>query len=443
MFDARITVFSKHGGPLTKRIALDATGAIVSDGSACVMTAGAARMADAPTASALAEVIAGLDSSQALGLGALAEAREARITTQARLNGHAAAGLIARSAQAIIFRPGAPAWALLDFDTKGMPATVRQKLDDLDGFEAAITTILPDLGATARVRRASTSAGLSRADTAEAIPGSSGLHLYVLVRDGSDIPRFLKALHARAWLAGFGWLVVGAGGQALDRSLVDRMVGAPERLAFEGPPVLAAPLVQDAEGRRPIAIEGAALDTLAAMPPLTIAETARLREMIDAERHRIAGDLAASRSRFIERHAAEIATRTGASLPAARRTAARHAEGVLLPDVALPFDDPDLAGATVAQVLADPQRFAGETLADPLEGVSYGRCCAKIMLRPDGSPWINSFAHGRTVYELRHDAASVRKAIAHAAAADAVDVFVKHALDADLHADENEELLAA
>ena len=40
------------------------------------------------------------------------------------------------------------------------------------------------------------------------------------------------------------------------------------------------------------------------------------------------------------------------------------------------------------------------TLADPLEGVEYGRGKAKIMRRADGTVWIHSFAHGRTDYEL-------------------------------------------
>ena len=52
---------------------------------------------------------------------------------------------------------------------------------------------------------------------------------------------------------------------------------------------------------------------------------------------------------------------------------ARQCRGILLPDVALPFDDADLAGITVADVLADPARFEGATLADPLEGIDYGR----------------------------------------------------------------------
>jgi hypothetical protein len=65
----------------------------------------------------------------------------------------------------------------------------------------------------------------------------------------------------------------------------------------------------------------------------------------------------------------------------------------------------------VAHVLADPDRFVDATLADPLEGLDYGRCKAQIMRRRDGTLWVHSFAHGRTTYELRHDAASVEAAL--------------------------------
>ena len=69
------------------------------------------------------------------------------------------------------------------------------------------------------------------------------------------------------------------------------------------------------------------------------------------------------------------------------------------------------ADCTVADVLADPERFEGATLADPLEGVDYGTCKARIMRRSDGTPWINSFAHGRTVYDLKYNADAVRAAM--------------------------------
>ena len=65
--------------------------------------------------------------------------------------------------------------------------------------------------------------------------------------------------------------------------------------------------------------------------------------------------------------------------------------------------------APSADVLADPERFVGATLADPNEGVDYGRCVAKILRRSDGTLFIHSFAHGRTIYELKLDAAAVRR----------------------------------
>jgi hypothetical protein len=118
------------------------------------------------------------------------------------------------------------------------------------------------------ISRRSTSAGLTRTDIGAAIPGSNGIHIYVLTTDGTDAERFLRTLHERCWLAGFGWLTVGATGQLLDRSLVDRMVHAPERMVFEGPPILEPPLTQDQRSRTPDVMNGPAIDTRAVCPNL-------------------------------------------------------------------------------------------------------------------------------------------------------------------------------
>jgi hypothetical protein len=103
-----------------------------------------------------------------------------------------------------------------------------------------------------------------------------------------------------------------------------------------------------------------------------------------------------------------------------------------LSDVVLPFDDADLAGCTVNDVLADPDRFVGATLADPLEGVEYGVCKAKVMQRPDGTLWVHSFAHGRTVYDLKYDADAIAAFIAKAADAEAIDVLARLVATADV-----------
>src|SRR4029077_6227860 len=151
--------------------------------------------------------------------------------------------------------------------------------------------------------------------------------------------------------------------------------------------------------------------TVAVCPSLSIVERARLDELKARARERLPPEMAKAREAFVEAQAKKLVARTGMSEKAARQVIVRQCEGVLRPDIVLPFDEEELAGRTVGDVLANPEFYEGETLADPLEGVAYGRRVAHIMRRADGTPWIHSFAHGRTLYELKHDAASVREAL--------------------------------
>ena len=442
MSDVKITRFCKVGGPLTKRIALAADGTIASDGSACTMSAGTAERVSIADPGQLAQLINIMASNEAIALGMLRAdlADKVQVTTKDKINGATPPDIIARTAGNLVYRPGQTAFALLDYDTKGMPPAVADQLTGLGGYWAALVSVLPAVGTAARVSRSSTSAGLFRADTGERLPGSGGRHDYVLVKDGADIPRFLKTMHDRCWLAGFGWMMVGAGGQLLERSIVDRMVGTSERLVFEGAPTLEPPLEQDQEIRRASFSDGEALDTAATCPPLTVLELANLRALRAKETYRLAAESARVRSAFVTQQSRRLAARTGMSVQDAERAIAHQCDELLLPGVELPFDDEKLGGTTVGDVLADPDRFEGETLADPLEGVAYGRCVAKIMRRANGSPWIHSFAHGRTVYELKFDARAVQAALEKVADGEAVKTLVKLDLIAELDEGEWEEL---
>jgi hypothetical protein len=437
-----IVVFTKAGGPLTKRISLAADGTIISDGSTCVMSRGTAHRVEIADVEQLAELIERLKPYHAIALGSLRAdlSSKVKIVSKAELmNGAAGPDVIARTGADIIYEPGQPAFALLDFDTKGMPPAVAAKLEAAGGFWPALCSVLPALKGVAHLTRLSTSAGLSRSDTGEEFVGSGGLHVYVPVRDGTDIPRFLKALHVRCWLAGLGWMVVGVGGQLLERSIVDRMVGASERLVFEGGPILVPPLQQHRESRRPVAVVGEALDTVAACPPVTVVETSEFAALAAKEEERLASARATSRAAFIKSHTAALVAR-GFTAAAAEAMIARQCDGTLLSGIILSFDDPALVGTTVGDILDDPVKFEGETLADPLEGRDYGACKAKIMLRADGTPWIHSFAHGRTVYELRYDAATVRAKLEATADNDLVKMLISLTLKAVLSADEYEAL---
>jgi hypothetical protein len=443
MTPIEITVMRKADGlPLTKRIFLNPDGELKSDGSACVMSCGTASRFGFARLDELAETIERFGPDQALTLGGLRPDLPARVevTTKRKLNGTQRPDLIARSRDYIVYRTGEPALALLDYDKKGMPADVAARIRGLGGLWLALKSVLPALGNTAHLTRSSTSGGLYRVDTGERMPGSGGLHIFVAVQDGADVERFLKILHARCWLAGLGWLMVGAGGQLLERSIVDRVVGSPERLVFEGAPVLDPPLAQDRASRRPTAVDGELLDTVAACPALSILEQARLRELYAKEAARLAPEAAKVRKAFVAEQARRLVEQTGVAPDVAAKAVERQCSGVLLPTVVLPFDDEDLAGATVADVLADPDRFEDATLADPLEGVQYGAGKAKIMKRADGTLWINSFAHGRTVYELQYDYLAAEATLNKASVDGVADVFVRCVLAGDLGEDEIERL---
>ena len=336
---SELTLLTKTGGPLTKRISLREDGSVKSDGSACVMAHGLARRIQIANANGLAALIGGLSSNQALALGRLRDdlPEDVKIVTRDRvINGVAQPGSVARTGNNILYREGHTAWALLDYDAKGMPSNIAADIEQHGGFLAVMQGLISDLENIARVSRASTSSGLYHLDTGERLPSSGGVHLYITVRDGADIERFLRTLHDRCWLAGFGWYMIGAGGQLLERSIIDRMVGGPERLVFEGNPILVPPVAQDHEARRPIATEGTALDTSQAC---TIPEKARLRDLKAKWEHRLAPEAARARSDFIERQAQRLVARRSVSIESARQIIARQCEGVLLPDVELPFDD--------------------------------------------------------------------------------------------------------
>src|SRR5689334_20765167 len=127
-----ITRLAKAGGPLTKRISLNADGSLKSDGSACVMSSGWAQRACFDTLKTFAAMIASLEPHEAIALGALRHdlPDKVEITTKDRLEalaGAATPNLIARTSDHIAYRPTDVALALIDIDTKGMPPGVRTK----------------------------------------------------------------------------------------------------------------------------------------------------------------------------------------------------------------------------------------------------------------------------------------------------------------------------
>jgi hypothetical protein len=200
---AEITVFTKTGGPLTKRIHL-VDGKISNDSSDCLMTNGSARRVtiDLDNLQQLAELIANFAHKEAYALGALRNGLPESVTvvTDDKLDEAKKRDptVIARTKDFLFFEAGKPAFALIDVDYKGMPDNARRRVKDTGGAGTVLCAVVPPLGAAGYVERASTSAGLRNRETGESYPGSGGFHVTVAVADGADIPRFLADLHDQA-----------------------------------------------------------------------------------------------------------------------------------------------------------------------------------------------------------------------------------------------------
>jgi RecA-family ATPase len=396
-----LTVFGSGHGVLTKSIKLDKDGKLDIQPHTA-MASGTGRRVQISSVDDLAELIEQLKDNEAITLGVLKEELpdQVKVVTKEKLNG--GANIIARTKEYVIYREGKPALVLFDYDAKWKPDRIV-----VDDYWEALLKVLPSLRKTAHVIRHSTSSSIRRTDTGEELPGSSGVHVYVAVQDGADAERFLKTMHERCWLAGYGWIMIGEAGTMLERSIIDRFVHASERLIFEAPPILKKPLVQDAESRRPIATKGEVIDTADICPDLTAAEQEQLDKLLADARKKMEPEAAKVRAAYVEERAKALAKSKGISKEAAVEVIENACHQVLLPDFVLDFTDKSLKGCTVGDVLDDPARFEGKPLADPIEGFDYGPQTAKVLFRygtipPE--PFIHSFAHGGVDYSLLREA---------------------------------------
>jgi hypothetical protein len=440
-----VTLLRKGRGILSKRISL-VDGKVVSDGSACAMGHGSAERKKVDGLAGFAKLIDSLRSNECLALGALRDdlpdvvaiAKKDEITPESRA--------VARTAGNLRYREGEPAPILFDYDTKGMPDSVARRVEAAGGYWGALVSILPGLASAAHVVRPSTSSGLSNADTGETYPGSAGKHAYVEAEDGSDSERSIYALHDRAWLAGFGWYWLGKDGKLLERSIVDRMVGRAERPVFEGAPWVEPPLRQDVASRRATYHPGGRVDTRAVCPSLSSSELQAKAKLLADDARRVEPERKRVREAYVEKEVEKLRARhPNVTIAEAKATIEKRIDGgILTPDTVLQFDDfdggdPSVTDMTVGAILDNPEAFAGLTLADPIEGVAYGRGKATVMIGDDGLPFIRSFAHGGAVYRLRYDARAIRERLA--SATDKTDRLVELLLAADVDAVEEERLI--
>lgn len=364
------------------------------------MTEGRVSRTSASTPEALAAVLLGLQSNQALIFG-LPPADHHAVTTTAKLP-QAEPGTIARTTEAFRWNEGA-GWLLLDYD----PAPDTDPLTR-DEWLARLFEVAPELEHAPRVWSVSSSSEIWNAETGEQVTGISGQRLYILAADARDIPRAGAVLFDRLWLAGHGYYALSKSGALLARADVDSSVWQTNRLDFAAPPVCLPPL----ECRRPAPMtwndDAAPVSLQSALPDLTQEEREQLAEL-RAELKQCPGllaDQAVAYDEWIDSRLAPLpATATAEEREEARQRLRDAVENRrLFGDFELIHSNGDRV--TVGDLLDNPDRWHGERFHDPLEPEypNGDRRIAWANLKSGGAPYIWSHAHGGTRYRLMRPA---------------------------------------
>lgn len=418
------TIFKKDRGILTKRVYRGADGRVAKDASDCRMTEGVAtactmnfaffrellkwvspdeavafgRFVDRKTGQFVDDVVLDWTRTDADAVArneALAATTKRKVVAMDRLSDEGNEDAIARTRDYFQYTD-APAILMIDHD----PSKWAPQLQDRDEFLRVLEEICPAMRTAARIITTSTSSGIRDKATGELVSDSGGMHIYFPVTRGSDIERFGAALFKRLWLANWGYIALARNGAKLVRSIIDGAVFSPERLDFVAGAVVGDGLYQDrpAPKYRP----GGYLDTTTLLD-LTPDEEREYAAFVDEMKAAIDGESREVFESYVEERADELVRTRGVDRGTAVRTiraSANPESKDLYESFLLDFDCEGVA--TVRNVLDDPRRFDGKTLADPIEGAAYGRGKAQFYWN-NGKPVVHSFAHGGRTYYLHRD----------------------------------------
>lgn len=239
--------------------------------------------------------------------------------------------------------------------------------------------------------------------TGETLRQSRGIHVYLAVDDAREIPQIGETIFKRLWLAGYGCIAFAKNGAMLVRCPIDGSVFSPERIDYTCPAILGPGLE-----RKP-------LDALLQRPgdpvranevlDLTAEEEKQFDKLVTEAKNQARVQSGAIRAKFIKDKTDEFIN-AGNSPEVAMATAERACGGDkvdLYGDYLLNFGCM-IRPVSVAEVLADPERFNEQSLADPLEGIAKGLTKARFFANK-GKPVVNSYAYGGMTYFLHKESA--------------------------------------
>ena len=279
---------------------------------------------------------------------------------------------------------------MLDYD----PSEYGKTLNPQE-LMSILTKIHPALEHCARIERGSVSSGVHLTGTMRS--ESKGFHIYLPVLDASLIPVYGKLLCQYLWLNGYGYIALASNGAKLARTCIDGSVFSPERLDFVGKPVIAGDgLIFTFPSMNHF--EGGMLD-LSTLPELDEGDLSLVNNLIEAAKEAIDGDSKDKSEVWAVDKIAKMEV-NGTEEAKARKiiyTMLSNDCKDIYDEFPLEFANGEVV--TVADVIANYKKYDGKALADPIEGVDYGKTTAKFYWN-NGKPFIYSFAHGESKYFL-------------------------------------------
>ncbi len=297
------------------------------------------------------------------------------------------------------------------------PALMVIDSDDLNQQDSGLTILealreaCPAFQNTAVIQKPSSSSNI-RTTSGVVLRDQRGLHTYVIVKNGLDIPRALYALHVRLWLKGYGRSKFAATGTLLIRSYVDQALKTPSQ------PIYARAYL--GEGLEYFdndvnVIDGLdenspqVLDSERDIPDLTDEEKNRFTELTEQHINAHAEQIRTRRTDYIKLRLQELNDR-GVDKDEAERLAKSFASSKANIDLwgDAPITLSDGTVVTVTEILNNEARYHDKTCRDPAEPSYGGSQVARIYLnakRGDNKAkkLIKSFAHGERYFYLHRE----------------------------------------
>jgi hypothetical protein len=236
--------------------------------------------------------------------------------------------------------------------------------------------------------------------------GLRGQHVYLFVKDASDIERAGKALNERLWAMGHGSYEISAAGALLKRSVFDESVWQANHIDFAAGAKCHGDLRQM---RGEPLVRGSTeiffLDTTVAIPDLTPEEKKRAAENQEACRSALVKAANDTRDSWEKDRIATLQSRDvtlttqQARMVVKRAIEKRELSGEF--QITVITQDRDEKIITVKEALQSPHEYDGLLTLDPLEPDYDGRRPVGKLFLGGNSRNLFSFAHGGTNFKLK------------------------------------------